>query len=478
MWTSLILRSPLTRSGTPRRYTYDCPTPALATSSPFRCTGALGAVHRGRALDADSARAAVFQPDGDVDLHCGAKCVCYAVWIDMSVMADVLEHRLGHAVHRPLELAATLDLSTPAGRTWAGLIRLLVSWPVLRHPLLADRARETVADRLLLAVDHPYREDLDAPDHSWGPGPVKRMVDAVEAFPQYPFTLTELADLSGVSVRALHESCRRDLDVSPAEQAAQRPAGSGVPRARGHRGRTGHRRRIHLDGDSRIRRVSPQTTQIDMVYRPGRRSADLPTPEQTTPARPHRTSRRTPPVRASRAHATGRAFERWITLTFFFFFFFFFAAPPSVSATPVSAPRVGQCGVAVNAQCPETVWCRRGRVSAHRLLTVVDLADDGVVVVADDAGCGNAPPAGCGRGLGRLGDGVVGVVMVPGQSRPVSVIGDAGGFLVDDRGLAGERGGQGVDGEVVHRARVAAGGVVDQGDGVGAEQGVASGRRS
>ena len=105
--------------------------------------GAFGAVHRGRALDADPARAVVFQPDGDVDLRCGANCVCYAVWIDTSVLADVLEHRLGHAVHRPLELAATLDLSTPAGRTWAGLIRLLVSWPVLRHPLLADPVRET-----------------------------------------------------------------------------------------------------------------------------------------------------------------------------------------------------------------------------------------------------------------------------------------------------------------------------------------------
>ena len=180
--------------------------------------GALEAVHRGRALDADPARATVFQPDGDVDLRCGANCACYAVWIDTSVMADVLEHWLGHAVHRPLELAATVDLSTPAGRTWTALIRLLASWPVLRHPVLADPVQETVAARLLLAVDHPYREELDAPTHSWGPGPVKRMVDAVEAFPRYPFTVTELADLSGVSVRALHESCRRHLDVSPAEQ--------------------------------------------------------------------------------------------------------------------------------------------------------------------------------------------------------------------------------------------------------------------
>ena len=74
-----------------------------------------------------------------------------------------------------------------------------MSGPVLRHPLLADPVREDRRGPPPLAVDHPYHEELDAPTHSWGPGPVKRMVDAVEAFPAYPFTVTELADLSGVS---------------------------------------------------------------------------------------------------------------------------------------------------------------------------------------------------------------------------------------------------------------------------------------
>jgi len=66
----------------------------------------------------------VFQPDGDVDLHCGANC-----------------------------------------------------------------GRETEAARLLLAVDHPYREELDAPMHPWGPGPVRRTVEAVEAYPRHSFTV-------------------------------------------------------------------------------------------------------------------------------------------------------------------------------------------------------------------------------------------------------------------------------------------------
>ena len=48
--------------------------------------------------------------------------------------------------------------------------------------------------------------------------------------------------------------------------------------------------------------------------------------------------------------------------------------------------------------------------------------------------------------------------------------GDAGGLLVDDRGLCGECRGQGVHGEVVHRSGVAAGGVVNQRDRIIGEQ--------
>jgi hypothetical protein len=50
--------------------------------------------------------------------------------------------------------------------------------------------------------------------------------------------------------------------------------------------------------------------------------------------------------------------------------------------------------------------------------------------------------------------------------------GDSGGFLLDDRAFPGERGGEGVDGEVVDGLWIAAGGVVDDGDGVRSEQGV------
>jgi AraC-like DNA-binding protein len=180
--------------------------------------GASEFTHRGRAVDADAARAVVAQPEGDTDMVCGDGFSCYSVTIGTSAVEDALEHRLGHPVRRSPELAGTLDLRTPTGQAWSGLVRLLVSSPVLRHPVLGEPVQEAVAARLLFAVDHRYRDELDEPVHSWGPGPVRRMVDAIESTPRHPFTLAELSDIAGVSVRALDACCLRHLDVSPGQR--------------------------------------------------------------------------------------------------------------------------------------------------------------------------------------------------------------------------------------------------------------------
>jgi AraC-like DNA-binding protein len=180
--------------------------------------GALETMHRGRTVDADRDRAAVFQPDDDVGLRCGDDCTVHAVSVDTGALEDVLEQLLGHAVRRPIDMAASLDLRSPAGRAWTRLVRHLVAPAVLLHPVLERPAQEAVLARLLLAVDHPYREELDAPVHSWAPHPVGRMVDAVEAAPERPFTNAELADEVGLSGRTLQECCQRHLDLSPAEQ--------------------------------------------------------------------------------------------------------------------------------------------------------------------------------------------------------------------------------------------------------------------
>jgi AraC-like DNA-binding protein len=180
--------------------------------------GASGVMHRGQEIDADVAHAAVTRPDAGTDVIGSDGYAVYSVTIGSGAVADVLEHRLGHSVQRAPDLATTLDLRTPAGHAWSELVRLLVTSPLLRHPVLAAPIQEAVTARLLFAVDHRYRDELDGPVASWGPGPVRRMVDAIEASPRHPYTLGELSDIAGVSVRALGACCRRHLDASPWQQ--------------------------------------------------------------------------------------------------------------------------------------------------------------------------------------------------------------------------------------------------------------------
>jgi AraC-like DNA-binding protein len=181
-------------------------------------SGASEITHRGRTVDIDTTRAAVAQPDGEVDMRCGDGFACHSVTITTERVTDALEHRLGHPVDRPLELGGSFDLRTPAGRAWSGMVRRLASSSLLDHPVLAAPLEENLAVRLLLAVDHRYRDELDGSIRSWAPGPVRRMVDAIEESPRHPFTLAELADIAGVGVRALCLGCRRHLDTSPAER--------------------------------------------------------------------------------------------------------------------------------------------------------------------------------------------------------------------------------------------------------------------
>lgn len=181
-------------------------------------SGASEITHRGHTVDIDTTRAAVAQPEGEIDMRCGDGFACYAVKITTEMVTDALEHRLGHPVSRPLELGAFVDLRTPAGRAWSGLVRRLASSSLLDDPMLAAPLKETLAVRLLLAVDHRYRDELDGSIRSWAPGPVRRMVDAIEESPRHPFTLAELSDIAGVGVRALCLGCRRHLDISPAER--------------------------------------------------------------------------------------------------------------------------------------------------------------------------------------------------------------------------------------------------------------------
>jgi AraC-like DNA-binding protein len=185
----------------------------------FPVRGAMQAGHRGRELDLGPGRAAVFQPPAEVVMTIGDDFDVLIMRVDAAALEDALEARLGYSVRRPLPLAPTLDLRTAAGREWAALVRHVVDAAVpggfLTNPVIAEPLQDSLLDGLLRAIDHPYREALDAPTRSWGPRTVRHGVDTIEAFPHRPFTIAALAADASVNVRVLEECWQRHRDARP-----------------------------------------------------------------------------------------------------------------------------------------------------------------------------------------------------------------------------------------------------------------------
>ncbi|WP_371526331.1 AraC family transcriptional regulator [Streptomyces sp. NBC_01283] len=182
----------------------------------------------GASTVATAERAGVFQPVGDtvVERWTG-DCRILAVKMDREALDQRLEQLIGRPVRTPLALAPELDTTRGPGRGWARLVTTVIEdlreepgEPVdmaslYALPLVSAPLQEAILNGLLLAVEHPYREELTSPAQKLRPAPVKRAMDAVKEQPEYPFTPAGLAAEARVGVRWLQEAFRRYVGMSP-----------------------------------------------------------------------------------------------------------------------------------------------------------------------------------------------------------------------------------------------------------------------
>lgn len=182
----------------------------------------------GASTVATAERAGVFQPVGDtvVERWTG-DCRVLAVKMGREALDQRLEQLLGRPTRAPLALAPGLDTTRGPGRSWVRLVTTVIEdlceepgvppgqKSLYASPLVAAPLQEAVLSGLLLAADHPYRDELTAPAQRLRPAPVKRAMDAVQERPEYPFTPAGLAAEARVGVRWLQEAFRRYVGMSP-----------------------------------------------------------------------------------------------------------------------------------------------------------------------------------------------------------------------------------------------------------------------
>jgi AraC-like DNA-binding protein len=183
--------------------------------------GPLTSVHRRIAVTGDPGRAIVYQPSGSSCLEVlRAGCRVFTAKIDRTALENYLQMALDRQIDGPVDLAPSMDVSSGAGRSWIRLARQIAVDAAdpdgLAHqPMMAERLSESLIVGLLVATDHPYREELLRPARHWQPRPVKRAIDAMAADPAHSFNVRELASAADVSVRALQAAFHRHTGVTP-----------------------------------------------------------------------------------------------------------------------------------------------------------------------------------------------------------------------------------------------------------------------
>ena len=177
----------------------------------------------------DPTTASVPDPDAELDMTWEAGNEQLIVRVDRAALDAQLERVLGRPPSTELRLAASLDLTTPAARSWLStvdLVRSDLDGPGgLAHPVLRAQAEQLLMSQLLAAVPHSSSEELLA-GPSAVPGVIRRAEALIDGHAREPLTVDDLAAAVGLSVRSLQEGFRRHLDTTPtARLRAARLAG-------------------------------------------------------------------------------------------------------------------------------------------------------------------------------------------------------------------------------------------------------------
>jgi AraC-like DNA-binding protein len=132
--------------------------------------------------------------------------------------ADYLEREADRVQASPLRsrlvLPDQLDLSGPDERSWFALVRALTAQlrepaDLLANPLVGPQLASAVTTAFIVAISP------DAPGTGLRPRMVKRVLDALHDDPAREWTLADMAELGGSSVRRLQEGFAEHVGASP-----------------------------------------------------------------------------------------------------------------------------------------------------------------------------------------------------------------------------------------------------------------------
>lgn len=186
---------------------------AYAINAPL--TGGLTAKIDGTTVRSEAGLATICPPDTHVSMPaCEPGCLVLGFRVEAQFLDQEYERVLAK---RPRPLPLQIDLRTDDGLSWMGLVRSTFDQlhgstsKLLRDPLLTRQLSGLLVTGLLLAATPDERSD----QVGTRPRIVRRVIGALDEDPARRWTLGEMAELSGVSVRRLQQGFREYVGQTP-----------------------------------------------------------------------------------------------------------------------------------------------------------------------------------------------------------------------------------------------------------------------
>ena len=150
----------------------------------------------------------------------GYDCAQLGIKITPAEILRELEMLIGRPVHRTVEFARRLDLTTKASRSWLSLVGVLAREAgqddgLLRHRLAVANLQHLLVEGLLLTQPHNYADALNGDGRSASQAVVKQAIDLMRGHPETVWTTAELARATGVSGRALQKAFAKAGEPPP-----------------------------------------------------------------------------------------------------------------------------------------------------------------------------------------------------------------------------------------------------------------------
>jgi AraC-like DNA-binding protein len=170
------------------------------------------------AITATSHKAAVTAPGGPVRMRYSAGNPRLMVRITPDLLRERLALATAGGIVVPRKAGATIDLTGGAGRSWRGLVELVMSDlerpdGLADSPLAADALQIAVVDGLIVSLAATPEEavaERSAPDRV-----IKRAVRLIEEHCDEPLGTPDIAEAVGVSIRALQTGFKKHLNTTP-----------------------------------------------------------------------------------------------------------------------------------------------------------------------------------------------------------------------------------------------------------------------